>query len=154
MRETRVQSFTLPDRSRLFLRGVTMGSNVTMNFGSGLDKMLARVPGKAGARFRRNMWRDQLDGERLVFWFEFERAPGSNTMVDVQFIEAERSRTNRTMSWLPVQTLPNGRVIADCAFLNWPRNDKTLAVEVLLRENKKAGVTVGELTIKNPGYRP
>jgi hypothetical protein len=154
MRETRVHTFTLPDGSRMYLRGVTVGSNAAMNFGSALDRMLARTPGKAGARFRRNVWRDQLDGERLVFWFEFEQARGSNTMVDVQFIEAERSRTNRTMSWLPVQTLPNGRRIADCAFLNWPRDEKTLVVEVLLRENTKAGVTVGELTIKNPGYRP
>lgn len=51
-RQTRVQTFTLPDGSHLFLRGVTVGSNVTMNFGSGLNRMLARVPGKAGARFR------------------------------------------------------------------------------------------------------
>jgi hypothetical protein len=153
VRPTQVATFTLPDGSRLYVRGVTVGSNVTVHFGSGLDKILARMPGKLGERFQRNQWRDQLDGERLIFWFEFERAQRSNTTVDVQFTDVARLRTNRTESWLPVQTLPNGRMIADCAFMNWPRNEKTLSVEVLLEENRKP-VRVGELTVGNPGYRP
>ena len=153
VRRTQIATFTLPDGSRLYVRGVTVGSNVTVHFGSGLDKILARMPGKLGVRFQRNQWRDQLDGERLIFWFEFERAQRSNTTVDVQFTDVARLRTNRTESWLPVQTLPNGRMIADCAFMNWPRNEKTLSVEVLLEENRKP-VRVGELTVSNPAYRP
>jgi hypothetical protein len=115
VQRTQIATFTLPDGSRLYVRGVTVGSNVTVHFGSGLDKILARMPGKLGVRFQRNQWRDQLDGERLIFWFEFERAQRSNTTVDVQFTDAARLRTNRTESWLPVQTLPNGRMIADVA---------------------------------------
>ena len=161
VRRTAVQIFALPDGSRVFLRGVTVGTNVPMNFGSGLDKMLARVPGKAGARFRRNVWTDESDKpEQLVFWFEFERARLPDSIVDVEFVDWNYRRTNWAVSWLPVQTLPNGRMIATCGFQNWPRGEKRLSMQILLEEPASDpnlegnAVKIGEVTVKNPGYRP
>lgn len=105
------------------------------------------------------MWQDESDKETLVFWFEFERARLSNSIVDVEFIDPERHRKYHTEGWLPVQTLPNGRMIGSCAFPKWPRNERTLIVRVLLEEpastgvGEGKGVKIGELTVKNPGYR-
>jgi hypothetical protein len=97
-------------------------------------------------------------GELLVFWFEFERSPAPDSTVDVEFIDPERARRYQPLVWLPVQTLPNGRMIAVCAMPVWPRQDRTLAVRVFLEDPDKPNGDrseqheIGELTVKNPGH--
>lgn len=156
VRQTSVSAFTLPDGSQLYLRGVTVGSNVPMHFGSGLEKVMGHFPGKVGAKFRRNEWTDESEREALVFWFEFERPPASNSMVEVEFSDPAQRHQFQAASWLPAHTLPNGKVVASCAFPVWPRQDKTLAVQIVLpdptTQNLDEGERrpLGELKVKNP----
>jgi hypothetical protein len=172
VRQDPAHIFTLPDGSHLYFRGVTLGSNVQVNLGSPVEKMLGHLPGKWGWKFRRNVWEDENTEETLVFWFEFERAPSTNLLVEVMFKDPAQRFITRPRSWLPAQTLPNGRIVASCGKSVWPREEKAWVVWIGTEEDEPKALRIstpngdefvdkpgefkelGELSVKNPGYKP
>jgi hypothetical protein len=172
VRQSRRPTFTMPDGNHFYFLGITSGTNVQMNLGSPTDRVLGQLPGKTGRKFQRNVWTDESTTDTLVFWFEFERAPSTNLLVEVLFKDPAQRHYNHAESWLPAQKLPNGRIVASCGLSVWPRQEKTLTVWVGTSEDKPKAIRLstpqgdqlldepgefmqlGELTVKNPAYTP
>jgi hypothetical protein len=56
-------SLLLPDSNRVHLVAVTVGTNAKMNFGTPVERVLARLPGKLGKRFKVSRFAYVLGGE-------------------------------------------------------------------------------------------
>lgn len=144
----------LADGNRVHLVGVTLGTNATMHFGTGVERVMARLPGKLGSRFRGNQLSavsHTAPGEDIVLWFRYDRPPQPNTYLRARLQNGERLFVP-SFSAHP-QTLSNGQTVAYCGTELWPRRSRTLTfqVEEALQSSHEA-VCVGELTVANPGY--
>jgi hypothetical protein len=146
------QTFTLKDGNRLTFRTVTVGTNERVNFGSGWERLLSRLPGKHGAKFRRNSWTDDSSEEAVVFWFTYDRPPTDDSYLDLKFDGA--SSWNSHSFHLPPRTLPGGKIITLSGARNWPRREKTFAVEIIDSGlNGEKYDRLGTLKVKNPAFR-
>src|SRR5215207_4390185 len=74
-RKEMAHTFMLKDGNKVTFRGATAGTNTQMHFGPFWERMMARLPGKYGAKGRVNIWTDDGGRDVLVLWFTFDRAP-------------------------------------------------------------------------------
>jgi len=148
-------SFLLPDSNRVHLVAVTVGTNAKINFGTPIERVLARLPGELGKRFKGNevstfSHLSPTPSAEIVFWFRYERPPQLGTYLSAQIVEQGEPLRGRRYSSHPT-TLSNGVTVAHSGTLLWPRRDRMLTVRVeQLSQATHQGVDVGQLTVANP----
>ena len=151
------QSLLLPDSNsnRVHLVAVTVGTNAKVSFGTPLERVLARLPGKLGSRFKANevsALSYMSSGDDIVFWFRYDRVPQSGTYLRAHIIEEGEQRRVPMFSSHP-RTLSNGVTVAHSGTHLWPRRNRTLTFRVEQARQSHESVEVGELTVANPAYR-
>jgi hypothetical protein len=144
------RSFVLPDSNRVTLIAVTVGTNGTMHFGSPLERLLARLPGKFGKRFQRNVV-DALGATsgwtNIVFWFSYDFPPPPDSSIEVEMPASVRRFRSAS------RTLANGKTVCYAGTPLWPRRGKELTANVTEFRDGIAYHRLGEITISNPYYR-
>jgi hypothetical protein len=157
-RSESMPALLLPDSNRVHLVAVTASTNAKIHFGTPIERVLSRLPGKLGSRFRVNevsaaySHMSALPTDEIVFWFRYERPPPLGTYLRAQIVDQGERLGGPTYSSHP-RTLSNGVTVAHSGTHLWPRRKRTLTVRV---EQGLTGshesVQIGELTVANPAY--
>ena len=144
------RTFVLSDGTKVTLRGVTVGSNTTFYFGNPFQRMLARVPGKIGKKFKSRISANSEDNQNCAtFWFTYNRPTTNSDYIGVRLIDDGLEQFSPPW-WRPPNTLPNGEMIAACGHRIWPRRDKTFTLQVLEEYQGGDWKRLGETRIRNP----
>jgi hypothetical protein len=149
-------SLLLPDSNRVHLVAVTVGTNVKINFGTPFERVLARLPGKLGKRFKGNELSSISShmslGSDLLLWFRYDSPPQPNTFIQARAVQDGELLHVPIFSAHP-QTLSNGQTVAYSGTPLWPRRHRTLTfrIQQALQSSAEA-VSLGELTVANPAY--
>src|SRR5687767_4723670 len=102
------RTFVLSDGTKVTLRGVTVGTNTTFYFGNPFQRMLARVPGEMGAKFRsRISANSESDQNCATFWFSYNRPTTNFHYMEVRLIHDTLEQFPPPW-WRPPNMLPNG----------------------------------------------
>jgi hypothetical protein len=147
--------FVLPDSNRVTLVAATVGPNPSINFGTPIERVLARLPDPIGKRFKRNVVTTDSDASsHLVLWFTYDRPPSNDFFIRAELINNGSEFRSSGFSSGP-RNLPNGTSAAYSGMRSWPRREKTLTFRLSAgraREEYKHK-QLGEITISNPAYR-
>ena len=150
-------SLLLPDSNRVYLVAVTAGTNAKIHFGTPIERVLARLPGKLGNRFKVNevsafSHMSPIPTAEIVFWFRYERPPPLGSYLRPRIVDKGEELRGPVYSSHP-QTLSNGVIVAHSGTHLWPRRNRTLTfqVEQALQPSHES-VQIGELTVANPAY--
>lgn len=144
------RTFMLSDGTKVTLRGVTVGTNTTFYFGNPFQRILARMPGKMGAKFKsRISATSESDQNCATFWFSYNRPTKNPHYMGVRLIHDTLEQFPPPW-WRPPKALPNGEMIAACGHEIWPRRDKTFTLQVLEEYQGGSWKRLGETRIRNP----
>src|SRR5688572_32904181 len=115
-------SLLLPDSNRVHLVAVTVGTNAKINFGKPIERVLARLPGKLGRRFKVNEVSAASHWSRsaqIILWFRYDRPAEKGTYLRASLVQDDGHLHGPTSAYHP-RTLPNGATIACSGTHSWP----------------------------------
>jgi len=148
-------SLLLPNSNRVHLVAVTVGTNDKINFGKPTERVLARLPGKLGKRFRANeisAGSPMAPGSHIILWFRYDRPAEKGAFLRASLVQKDGSRYAPVYAFHP-RTLPNGVTVGLSGTHLWPRRNRTLTFRIEQGSpTDHQGVPVGELTVANPAF--
>ncbi len=148
-------SLLLPDSNRVHLVAVTVGTNDKINFGKPIERVLARLPGKLGKRFKANeisAGSPMSPSAHIILWFRYDRPAEKGAFLRASLVQEDGSRYAPIYAFHP-RTLPNGVTVGLSGTHLWPRRNRTLTFRIEQgSQTYHEGVAVGELTVANPAY--